>query len=102
MKKNILKENYDYNNSIKKKTDYIAEKLYGINDEITKSKLFNLAVNLCNQMIYDYVYIFTKEDLYFIAEYNINVYKLVDSCVEDIKLMYNREKNREKNKEKGR
>ena len=91
MKRNILNESYDYNISIKKKTDKIAEEEYGIKDEIIKSKLFNLAVNLCNQMIYDYIYIFTKDDLYFVSEYNINIHKLLEVCIEDAKIMYKRE-----------
>ncbi|CCY72177.1 unknown [Clostridium sp. CAG:921] len=92
MKKRKLKENYDYNGSIKKKTDYIAENVYNLHGEIEKSKLFNLAVNLCNQMIYDYIYIFSKDDLYFISEYNINIQKLIDACIEDAKIMYYRER----------
>ena len=69
-----------------------AENVYNLHGEIEKSKLFNLAVNLCNQMIYDYIYIFSKDDLYFISEYNINIQKLIDACIEDAKIMYYRER----------
>ena len=43
-------------------------------------------------MIYDYIYIFSKDDLYFISEYNINIQKLIDACIEDAKIMYYRER----------
>ena len=91
MGKKLLKQNYDYNDSIKKKVDNIAINEYGITDEIKKAQLFNLALNLCNQMVYDYVYVFTKHDLYFVAEHNINVHKLIDACLDDIKIMAKRE-----------
>ena len=37
MKKRKLKENYDYNGSIKKKPDYIAENVYNLHGEIENS-----------------------------------------------------------------
>ena len=82
--KKLLDENYDYYRSIKDKTEKIAKEEYNITDEILISKLYNLVLNLCNQMVYDYVYVFTKDDLYFVAEYNINIHKLLNNFIIDI------------------
>ncbi len=90
--KKLLDENYDYYRSIKDKTEKIAKEEYNITDEILISKLYNLVLNLCNQMVYDYVYVFTKDDLYFVAEYNINIHKLLNNFIIDIKKMQNKEK----------
>lgn len=90
--KKLLDENYDYYRSIKDKTEKIAKEEYNITDEILISKLYNLVLNLCNQMVYDYVYVFTKDDLYFVAEYNINIHKLLNNFIIDIKKMQDKEK----------
>lgn len=90
--KKLLDENYDYYRLIKDKTEKIAKEEYNITDEILISKLYNLVLNLCNQMVYDYVYVFTKDDLYFVAEYNINIHKLLNNFIIDIKKMQNKEK----------
>ena len=90
--KKLLDENYDYYRLIKDKTEKIAKEEYNITDEILISKLYNLVLNLCNQMVYDYVYVFTKDDLYFVAEYNINIHKLLNNFIIDIKKMQDKEK----------
>lgn len=90
--KKLLDENYDYYRSIKDKTEKIAKEEYNITDEILISKLYNLVLNLCNQMVYDYVYVFTNDDLYFVAEYNINIHKLLNNFIIDIKKMQDKEK----------
>ncbi|MBQ9013062.1 MAG: hypothetical protein IJ094_05795, partial [Bacilli bacterium] len=57
---------------------------YNITDEFNKSRLYNLVINLCNQILFNYTYIFTKSDLFFIAEYDINVMNLLDKFMDDI------------------
>jgi len=80
----LLGIRYDYYSVIKEKTDKIAVKIYKINDEIFKSRLYNLVLNMCNQFIFDYTYVFTTRDLYFIADYNINVNSILEEFKEDI------------------
>lgn len=101
MSKNIklLDEKYDYYKSVKEKSDKLSFEIFGKNDEIFKSKLYNLILNLCNQVIYDFTYILTKEDLYFIADHNINIHKLLDNFVIDIYIIKNQmEQERNENK----
>lgn len=95
MKENVklLDENYDYYKSVKEKSDKIALEIFGKNDEILKAKLYNLVLNLCNQVIYDFTYVLTKDDLFFLADYNINVYKLLNNFVVDICKLKEQEKN---------
>ena len=88
----MLSSKYDYYSVIKEKTDRIAEKIYNNYDEIFKAKLYNLVLNMCNQFVYDYTYIFSKQDLYFIADYNINIHKLLDEFRLDILKMKEIEK----------
>ena len=90
----MLSQKYDYYSVIKEKTDKIAEKIYNSYDEIFKAKLYNLVLNMCNQFVYDYTYIFSKQDLYFIADYNINIHKLLDDFRLDILKMREIEKNK--------
>ena len=90
MKKNNLKligRNYDYYSTIKHKCDMISEKVYKNNNEIFKARLYNLVLNMCNQFIYDYTYVFSRSDLYFIADYNINIHELLDEFKDDIIVM---------------
>lgn len=85
-KKNIkmIAPVYDYYSTVKEKSDKIAENTFKINDEIFKARLYNLILNMCNQFVYDYTYVFSKQDLYFIADYNINIHKLLDEFKMDI------------------
>ena len=80
----MLSSKYDYYSAIKEKSDRIAEKIYNNFDEIFKARLYNLVLNICNQFVYGYTYIFSKQDLYFIADYNINIHKLLDEFKNDI------------------
>lgn len=80
----LLDEKYDYYKAVKEKSDHLALEIFGKNDEILKSKLYNLVLNLCNQVIYDFVYVLTKDDLYFIVDNDINVHQLIENFVEDI------------------
>ncbi len=78
-----LPSSYNYYKEVKIKSDKIAIK-YNITDEFNKSKLYNLILNLCNQIIYNYTYIFTNSDLFFIADYNIDLINVLDEFREDI------------------
>ena len=84
-----LPSEYDYYESIKKKSDCLAQKVFVVNHEILKSKLYNLMLDICNPIIYDYTYTFTKEDLFFIIDYGINVGIIIDYCFNDIQIMKN-------------
>lgn len=84
-------QGYDYYSVIKKKSDRIAEKVYHNNDEIFKARLYNLILNICNQFVYDYTYIFTKNDLYFVADNNINIHNLLEEFKVDIVKMRKQE-----------
>lgn len=83
----LLDAKYDYYTIIKEKSDRIARKIYNNNDEIFKARLYNLILNMCNQFVYDYTYIFTKQDLYFIADNDINIHELLNQFKNDIKIM---------------
>lgn len=90
----LLGVKYDYYSAIKEKSDSIAETIYNNKDEIFKARLYNLVLNMCNQFVYDYTYIFSKKDLYFIADYNINIHELLNQFKIDIKKMRNFQKNK--------
>lgn len=83
---------YNYYESVKIKTEKLYYKYFSnntsrYNEYIVIEKLYNLVLNICNQEIYDCVYTFTKDDLYFIADYNINICSLIKVFIEDIEKM---------------
>ena len=78
-----LPNSYDYYKEVKIKSDKIALE-YNIIDEFNKSRLYNLILNLCNQIVYNYTYVLTKADLFFIADYNINILVVLDNFRDDI------------------
>lgn len=78
-----LPSSYNYYTEVKIKSDKIAN-YYKIKDEFSKAMLYNLILNLCNQIVYNYTYIFTPSDLFFIAQYNINIMYVLDKFMEDI------------------
>lgn len=84
-------QSYDYYSVVKEKSDRIAEKVYNNYDEIFKARLYNLILNICNQFVYDYKYVFSKRDLYFIADNNINIHQILEEFKEDILKMRERE-----------
>ncbi len=88
MKKNkqiaLLGSGYDYYSRVKEKSDKIS-KFYFNGDEIKKAELYNLILNLINQVIYDYTYTFTQRDLDFIIENSININSLLEEFMDDIK-----------------
>lgn len=81
--KKRLPNPYNYYREVKIKSDQIASE-YNIIDEFNKSRLYNLILNLCNQIVYNYTYIFTPSDLFFIAEYDINLLSVLDRFRDDI------------------
>lgn len=81
--KKRLPSTYDYYKQVKIKSDKIALK-YNITDEFNKSRFYNLILNLCNQVIYNYTYIFTLDDLFFISDYDINLIDVLDKFLDDI------------------
>ncbi len=87
-----LPSEYNYYESVKIKTEklyykYFCKNLGKYNDYVIIEKLYNLVLNICNQEIYDCIYTFTKDDLYFIADYNINICSLIKIFIEDINKM---------------
>lgn len=82
---------YNYYESVKGKTEKLYYKYFSKNDKyneyIAIEKLYNLILNICNQEIYDCVYTFTKDDLYFIADYKINICSLIKVFIDDIERM---------------
>ena len=87
-KKKRLPEGYDYYKEVYNKVKKISIEIFGKDyNEILVQKLYNLVINICNQVIYEYNYVFTKEDLYFIADYNINIHLVLENFKEDIMKM---------------
>ncbi len=83
-----LPQKYDYYKAVKDKTDKLSLKIFGKdNNEILKFRLYNLVINLCNQVIYNYNYVISKDELYLIADYNINIDDLLKDFKEDIIIM---------------
>lgn len=69
-----------YSNILEQCNKYYLEKInnkYDIPKEFIVSYLFELVSNILNQEIFDYVYIFKKEDIDFVGKYNINVSDLI-------------------------
>ena len=86
LKKKVRKKlpsSYNYYEEVKIKSDKIALE-YNITDEFNKSRLYNLILNLCNQIVYNYTYVLTKAYLFFIADYNINILVVLDNFRDDI------------------
>lgn len=87
MKKNknitLLTSKYDYYSRIKEKSDKIS-KFYFEDNEIKKAELYNLVLNLINQVVYDYIYTFTERDLDFILENGININSILEEFLDDI------------------
>ena len=86
----MLCPEYDYYSSVKEKSDNIAILKYKTNNEMFKIRLYNLILNLCNQLIYGYTYTFSKSDLYFISENNIDIFEILKGFKDDIIIMKNR------------
>ena len=82
---NILPEGYNYYKIVQEKTNKISKEIFkDKNSPILEQKLYNLILNICNQVIYDYTYVFTKEDLFLIADFDINIYNVLEDFKDDI------------------
>ena len=86
----MLSGQYDYYKIIEDKVRVIAKKKYKNEDEIFISRLYNLVLNLCNQVIYDYTYVFTKNDFVLILDNDIKVMDLLNEFTEDVQKMRKR------------
>ena len=53
-----LPKAYNYYREVKNKSDNLAIE-YNITDEFNESRLYNFILNLCNQIIYNYTYVFS-------------------------------------------
>lgn len=99
------KKRYNYYIQIRKKTneiynkynfvEYIKKENNGRYDSLVetviKEKLYNLILNICNQVIYGYNYIFSKDDLYFIETFEIDKSfdYIIEFILEDVVRMKN-------------
>lgn len=83
-----LPEGYNYYSDVMEKTKKIAKDIFREDyNEILEQKLYNLIISLCNQVIYDYSYTFTKDDLFLLADYDINIHKVLKKFEDDIMKM---------------
>ncbi len=70
----------NYRDVLEQCNKYYVEKINNKNDipkEFIIAYLFDLVSNILNQEIFDYVYIFKKEDIDFIEKYEINLSDLI-------------------------
>lgn len=80
-----LPESYNYYMEVSKKIKRISKEIFKEeNNQILEQKLYNLVINICNQVIYNCKYSFTKDDLYFIVDYDIDIHLVVEEFKEDI------------------
>jgi len=49
-------------------------------ENILRQKLYELNLNICNQVIYDYTYTFKLEDFEFIEKFNL--YKIIEEMIQ--------------------
>ncbi len=85
------REKYNYYQSVKIKSDQMYDEVIGYRVEkdspleaILKAKLYNLVLNICNQVVNDYTYTFTNDDFDFIIEYNINLEDIIQRFRDDV------------------
>lgn len=70
----------NYRDVLEQCNKYYVEKINNKNDipkEFIIAYIFDLVSNILNQEIFDYVYIFKKEDIDFIEKYEINLSDLI-------------------------
>lgn len=73
----------DYSNILKETKEYYLKNIKkedkdNIPEEIVIMQLYNLILNILNQQMFDYVYIFKREDLELLIKYNINIVDLIN------------------------
>lgn len=90
-KDKMLDGDFDYYKNIKKISDQFSKKYFKEYNEFLNGQLYNLILNICNQVVYDYQYIFNKEELYLLADYKININDILIACRPDIIKMKLRE-----------
>lgn len=72
-KSNYLFDKYDL-------SKYIVDKDNKSNiEKIVRQTFYELNLNICNQVIYDYTYNFTKEDIEFIEKFDL--YKAIQEII---------------------
>lgn len=56
-------------------------------EEIIRQKFYELNLNICTQVIYDYKYIFTREDLEFIEKFDLYsaIREIIQITAEDLR-----------------
>lgn len=64
-------------------------KYSNLSEVIVKEKLYNLILNICNQIIYDYNYKFTMDDILFIQKFEIDkIFNyIIEYIIKDILVM---------------
>ena len=73
-KSNYLFDKYDL-------SKYIVDKDNKSNiEKIVRQTFYELNLNICNQVIYDYTYNFTKEDIEFIEKFDL--YKAIQEIIQ--------------------
>lgn len=73
-KSNYLFDKYDL-------SKYIVDKDNKLNiEKIVRQTFYELNLNICNQVIYDYTYKFTKEDIEFIEKFDL--YKAIQEIIQ--------------------
>lgn len=73
-KSNYLFDKYDL-------SKYIVDKDNKSNiEKIVRQTFYELNLNICNQVIYDYTYKFTKEDIEFIEKFDL--YKAIQEIIQ--------------------
>ena len=80
-KSNYLFDKYDL-------TRYIINKDNKSNmEKIVRQTFYELNLNICNQVIYDYTYNFTKEDLEFIEKFDLYnaIQEIIQIMAEDLR-----------------
>lgn len=84
IKSNMLYYKYNMERFIKKYNDNNKNKF--IDENIAKEMLYNLSLNICNQLVYNCIYRYTKEDFEFIINFNIDLIlaDIINIYIEDI------------------
>ena len=66
--------------SQRKRQETIDQKNKSNIEKIVRQTFYELNLNICNQVIYDYTYNFTKEDIEFIEKFDL--YKAIQEIIQ--------------------